>query len=145
MADYNGRAESLMALTTDIVIAHVGHHSVSADDLPVLISDVYKALSGLGMEGSAEKTLEPAVSIRSSLKSDQLTCLDCGKKMKMLKRHLSTEHDLTPEDYRRRWNLPADYPMVCPNYSEKRSELAKEAGLGQKPTQKRGRRKPSKG
>ena len=110
--------EMLITLTSDIVAAHVSNNSVAVEDVSTLISNVYSALSGLGADGSAtEEVPDPAVSIRSSAKKDHLVCLDCGKKMKMLKRHLSTEHDLTPEDYRARWNLSADYPMVAPDYA----------------------------
>ena len=136
--------ETLITLTSDIVAAHVSNNSVAVEDVPTLISNVYSALSGLDGAGSAaEPTPDPAVSVRSSVKKDHLVCLDCGKKMKMLKRHLSTEHDLTPDEYRARWNLPADYPMVAPAYAEKRRELAVKIGLGRKPGQKRGRKKKS--
>ena len=135
-------AETLITLTSDIVAAHVSNNSVSVEDVPTLISNVYSALSGLDTgDSAAEEMPEPAVSIRSSVKKDHLACLECGKKMKMLKRHLSTEHSLSPEEYRARWNLSADYPMVAPNYAEKRRELAKQIGLGRKPGQKRGRKK----
>ena len=136
--------ETLITLTSDIVAAHVSNNSVTVDDVPALITNVYSALSGLG-EGrtQSEAVPEPAVTVRASIKKDSITCLDCGKKMKMLKRHLSTEHDMTPADYRERWNLPADYPMVAPAYAETRRDLAKKIGLGRKPGQKRGRKKKS--
>jgi predicted transcriptional regulator len=133
--------ETLITLTSDIVAAHVSNNSVSVDDLPTLISNVYGALSGLGEEApAAEAPPEPAVSIRSSVKPDHIVCLEDGKKLKMLKRHLATHYNLTPEQYRARWNLPADYPMVAPNYAEKRRELAKQIGLGRKPGAKRVRK-----
>ena len=137
----NDMNETLITLTSDIVAAHVSNNSVSVDDLPVLISNVYSALSGLGhaVEKSEERP-EPAVSVRASVKPDYIVCLEDGKKLKMLKRHLMTHYNMTPEQYRQRWNLPADYPMVAPNYAEKRRALAKEIGLGRKPGVKRGRK-----
>ena len=136
--------EMLITLTSDIVAAHVSNNSVAVEDVSTLISNVYSALSGLGADGSAtEEVPDPAVSIRSSAKKDHLVCLDCGKKMKMLKRHLSTEHDLTPEDYRARWNLSVDYPMVAPDYAATRRDLAVKIGLGRKSGQKRGRKRES--
>ncbi|MFW2351175.1 MucR family transcriptional regulator [Qipengyuania sp.] len=134
--------ETLITLTSDIVAAHVSNNNVDVSEVPTLISNVYSALSGLGAAGGAsEEVPDPAVSIRSSVKKDHLVCLDCGKKMKMLKRHLSTEHDLTPDEYRARWNLSADYPMVAPDYAATRRDLAVKIGLGRKPGQKRGRNK----
>jgi predicted transcriptional regulator len=109
-------------------------NSVSVGDLPTLISNVYSALAGLKpSEPVAEPAPEPAVSIRASVKNDHIVCLEDGKKLKMLKRHLATRYNMTPEQYRQRWNLPADYPMVAPAYAEKRRELAKKIGLGRKP------------
>ena len=135
-------SETLITLTSDIVAAHVSNNSVAVDDVPALISNVYSALSGLGGSGAPEEVRpDPAVSIRASVKKDHIVCLDCGKKMKMLKRHLSTEHDMTPDDYRQRWDLPSDYPMVAPDYADTRRDLAKKIGLGRKPGQKRGRKK----
>ncbi len=137
----NEMNETLITLTSDIVAAHVSNNSVSVEDLPSLITNVYGALSGLGQSAPAvEEKLEPAVSVRSSVKPDYIVCLEDGKKLKMLKRHLMTHYSLTPEQYRQRWNLPADYPMVAPNYAAKRRELAKKIGLGRKPGAKRGRR-----
>jgi predicted transcriptional regulator len=133
--------ETLITLTSDIVAAHVSNNNVTVDDVPALIANVYGALAGLGKtEPVVEKAPEPAVSIRSSVKPDHIVCLEDGKKLKMLKRHLMTHYNLTPDQYRQRWNLPADYPMVAPNYAEKRRELAKKIGLGRKPGQKRGGR-----
>ena len=135
-------SETLITLTSDIVAAHVSNNSVAVDDVPTLISNVYSALSGLGDGGAtSEPTPDPAVSIRSSVKKDHLVCLDCGKKMKMLKRHLSTEHDMTPDEYRARWGLGSDYPMVAPDYAATRRDLAVKIGLGRQPGQKRGRKK----
>jgi predicted transcriptional regulator len=138
----NDMAETLITLTSDIVAAHVSNNSVSVDEVPSLISNVYGALAGLGGgETQEEAPPEPAVSVRASVKPDYIVCLEDGKKLKMLKRYLRTNYDMSPEEYRARWNLPADYPMVAPNYAEKRRELAKKIGLGRKPGQKRGRRK----
>ena len=133
--------EMLITLTSDIVTAHVANNNVEVDALPALIHNVYGALSGLGTEETEEEAPEPAVSVRSSVKQDHIVCLEDGKKMKMLKRHLMTDHGMTPQEYRERWNLPADYPMVAPAYAETRRELAKKIGLGRKPGQKRGRKK----
>ena len=137
----NDVSETLITLTSDIVAAHVSNNSVAVDELPALIKNVYGALSGLGAAAQEEARPEPAVSIRASVKPDHLVCLEDGKKMKMLKRHLMTDHGLTPAEYRARWGLPADYPMVAPEYAEKRRTLAKQIGLGRKPGQRRGRRK----
>jgi predicted transcriptional regulator len=137
----NDMNEMLITLTSDIVTAHVANNNVEVADLPPLIQSVYGALAGLGTDAAEEVRPEPAVSVRSSIKSDHIVCLECGKKMKMLKRHLMTDHGLTIDDYRARFGLAADYPMVAPNYAEKRRELAKKIGLGRKPGQRRGRRK----
>lgn len=132
--------ETLITLTSDIVAAHVSNNGVSVDDLPSLITNVFGALASLGNAAPAvEKLPEPAVSIRASVKPDHIVCLEDGKKLKMLKRHLMTHYNMTPDQYRARWGLPADYPMVAPNYAEKRRELAKKIGLGRKPGVKRGR------
>lgn len=137
-------AEMLITLTSEIVAAHVANNSVDVDALPALIQNVHGALAGLGNAPQADEIPpEPAVSIRASVKPDHVVCLEDGKKMKMLKRHLMTDHGMTPDEYRARWNLPSDYPMVAPNYAEKRRELAKKIGLGRKPGQKRGRKKKS--
>jgi predicted transcriptional regulator len=126
--------EMLITLTSDIVAAHVSNNRVSTEELSTLISSVYGALAGLNAPAPApEVAPEPAVSIRSSVKNDHIVCLEDGKKMKMLKRHLMTRYNMTPADYRARWNLPADYPMVAPAYAERRRELAKKIGLGRKP------------
>jgi predicted transcriptional regulator len=114
----------------EIVSAYVGHHTVRADQLPALISSVSEALSRLGQAPAPEEPLTPAVSIRRSVGADAITCLDCGWAGKMIKRHLSTAHGMTPAQYRERWKLSADYPLVAPNYASQRSELAKKIGLG---------------
>ena len=134
--------ETLITLTSDIVAAHVSNNNVEVDEVSTLISNVFSALSGLGGAAAATQAApDPAVSIRSSVKKDHLVCLDCGKKMKMLKRHIATEHGLTPEEYRARWGLSADYPLVAPDYAATRRDLAVKIGLGRKPGQKRGRKK----
>ena len=126
--------ETLITLTSDIVAAHVSNNDVAVADVPALITSVFGALSGLGSHVEpAEERPEPAVSVRSSVKPDYIVCLEDGKKLKMLKRYLRTNYNMTPEEYRARWNLPADYPMVAPNYAEKRRDLAKKIGLGRKP------------
>ena len=126
--------ETLLDHVADIVSAHVSNNSVSAADLPGLIQSVYASLAALGQApGPVEEKLTPAVSVRASVKPDAVTCLDCGAKFKMLKRHLSTDHEMTPAEYRQRWNLPSDYPMVAPEYAAMRGELAKKIGLGRKP------------
>ncbi|QIG79017.1 MucR family transcriptional regulator [Stakelama tenebrarum] len=125
--------ETLVTLTADIVAAHVSNNSVAVSDLPLLIQNVHGALSGLNAEAAEpEVKQEPAVSIRASIKPDYIVCLEDGKKLKMLKRHLMTHYQMTPEQYRAKWNLPADYPMVAPNYAEQRRTLAKKIGLGTK-------------
>lgn len=134
--------ETLITLTSDIVAAHVSNNEVPVDQVPTLITTIYNALQSLGGEQpKVEERPEPAVSIRASVKPDYLVCLEDGKKLKMLKRYLRTNYDMSPEEYRARWNLPADYPMVAPNYAERRRELAVKIGLGKAPGQKRGRRK----
>ncbi len=138
-ADVN---EMLITLTSDIVAAHVSNNNVAVEDVSGLISNVYGALAGLGQPVIVEEVMpEPAVSIRASIKPDYIVCLEDGKKLKMLKRHLMTHYNLTPDQYRARWGLASDYPMVAPNYAEKRRELAKKIGLGRKPGVKRGRKK----
>jgi predicted transcriptional regulator len=124
-------ADAIVTLTADIVSAHVSNNSVAVTDLPSLIQNVHDALAGLGQEVAApEPKKQPAVSIRASVKPDYIVCLEDGKKLKMLRRHLLTNYQMTPEQYRAKWNLPADYPMVAPNYTEQRRMLAKKIGLG---------------
>jgi predicted transcriptional regulator len=123
----------LIQLTAGIVSAHVANNSVAVSDLPQLISSVHTSLAGLGAQPEAAPVaLEPAVSIRSSVKPDYIVCLEDGKKLKMLKRHLMTHYQMTPDEYRAKWGLNADYPMVAPNYAEQRRTLAKKIGLGVK-------------
>ena len=125
--------ETLITLTADIVAAHVSNNSVAVSDLAVLIANVHGALAGLGRAVvEPEIKQEPAVSVRSSIKPDYIICLEDGKRLKMLKRHLMTHYKMTPDQYRAKWNLAADYPMVAPNYAEQRRTLAKQIGLGTK-------------
>ncbi len=140
MASLDRDIETLITLTSDIVAAHVSNNSLGVEDVPALIENVYGALAGLGAAAQVEVKPEPAVAIRASIKNDHIVCLEDGKKMKMLKRHLMSDHGLTPAEYRARWGLPADYPMVAPDYAEKRRTLAKKIGLGRMPGQRRGRR-----
>lgn len=134
--------ETLITLTADIVSAHVSNNSVAVSDLPSLISNVHNALAGLNSPQIVpEEKPVPAVSIRSSIKPDYIVCLEDGKKLKMLKRHLMTHYNMTPDDYRAKWNLPADYPMVAPNYAQQRRALAKKIGLG---TKRAGNKRASK-
>ena len=134
--------QTLIAFTSNIVEAYVANNSAELDEIPGLINNVYSALANLSAGAPQEEERpEPAVSVRASVKPDYLVCLEDGKKLKMLKRYLRTNYDMTPEEYRARWGLPADYPMVAPNYAEKRRDLAKKIGLGRKPSAGRGRRK----
>ena len=129
--------DTLITLTADIVAAHVSNNSVSVNDLPLLIANVHGALATLGSGRSVpEVRAEPKVPIRSSIKPDYIVCLEDGKRLKMLKRHLMTHYQMTPDQYRQKWGLNSDYPMVAPNYAEQRRTLAKSIGLGTK------RRKP---
>ncbi|MCB9991248.1 MAG: MucR family transcriptional regulator [Rhodospirillales bacterium] len=130
MADQPDHTD-LLALTTEIVSAHLSNNQVQTEEIPNLIQKVYKTLSNVNGESSvmAERP-QPAVPIKKSVTPDYIVCLEDGKKLKMLKRHLKTAYNMSPEEYRERWGLPADYPMVAPNYAEQRSKLAKEIGLG---------------
>lgn len=124
----------IVGLAADIVAAYVGNNPVPVTNLPNLINEVYRALSGAvdtaGEKSVDDSDLRPAVPVKRSINPDYLICLEDGKKFKSLKRHLRTHYDLTPEQYREKWNLPSDYPMVAPNYAEARSNLAKKMGLG---------------
>lgn len=133
MENQENFGETLITLTADIVSAHVSNNSVAVSDLPLLINNVHGALLSLGdhKEEAAPKP-EPKVSIRASVKPDYIICLEDGKKLKMLKRHLMTHYNMTPDEYRQKWGLSADYPMVAPNYAEQRRTLAKKIGLGTK-------------
>ncbi|TCP77799.1 MULTISPECIES: MucR family transcriptional regulator [unclassified Rhizobium] len=127
--------ELLVKLTAKIVAAYVSKHVIPASELAVLIADVHTALNTTSVEvlppAAAEKQ-KPAVSVRKSLQDDQITCLECGNGFKSLKRHLMTHHSISPDEYREKWALPADYPTVAPAYAEARSRLARELGLGQR-------------
>jgi predicted transcriptional regulator len=126
---------TLIELATQIVAAYVGRNTVEQADLPKLITEVHKALEQVAGDGARKDDSNeprPAVSVRKSITPDYLVCLEDGKKFKSLKRHLRTHFNLTPEQYREKWNLPADYPMVAPNYANSRSKLAKNMGLGQR-------------
>ncbi|MEX0853395.1 MAG: MucR family transcriptional regulator [Bauldia sp.] len=126
-------AGDLIDLAAEIVSAYVSNNTVPASDLPALIAEVHKALAKThsGMQQPEPEPLKPAVNPKKSVFPDYIVCLEDGKKFKSLKRHLRTHYDLSPEDYRERWGLPADYPMVAPNYAAARSALAKKMGLGQ--------------
>ena len=135
-------AELLVTLTADIVAAHVSNNSVAVSDVALLIGNVHGALSGLAVIEDEPEPLEPAVPIRNSIKKDHIICLEDGKKLKMLKRHLMTHYNMTPDEYRTKWSLPSDYPMVAPDYAEVRRNLAKKIGLGRAPGS--GRKKRAK-
>ena len=135
MTEQNSNAD-ILNLTVDIVAAHVSNNTVSLEDLPALIQDVHRTLTGLGAEAPEAEKLQPAVPVKKSVNPDYIVCLEDGKKLKMLKRHLKTAYNMTPEEYRERWNLPSDYPMVAPNYAKHRSSLAKKIGLGTKTSRK---------
>ena len=123
----------LLELTTEIVSAHVSNNTLAVTDLPQLIQDVYRTLSAVGTGGVSGERPQPAIPVKKSVTPDYIICLEDGKKLKMLKRHLKTAYDMTPDEYRERWGLPRDYPMVAPNYAKHRSSLAKKIGLGTKP------------
>jgi predicted transcriptional regulator len=129
MAD-ESNSEELLQWTTQILSAHLRNTSVPLADLPDLIRSVYQTLQGVSGAADPAPELQPAVPIRRSVTPDYIVCLEDGRKLKMLKRHLKTAYDMTPEEYRARWNLPPDYPMVAPNYAKQRSSLAKKIGLG---------------
>ena len=134
-------SSNYIELAADIVSAYVSNNSVPAGDLPGLISDVHLALARVG-NGAAEASAEapkPAIAIKKSVTPDYIFCLEDGKKFKSLKRHLRTQYNLTPEQYREKWGLAPDYPMVAPNYAKARSDLAKEMGLGQQRRKRRAR------
>ena len=129
-----GNNEMLMELTAEVVAAYVSNNSLPVSDLPGLISDVYGALgrTNSAPQAQAVEKPKPAVPVKKSVTDDYIICLEDGKKFKSLKRHLMTHYSLSPEDYREKWDLPADYPMVAPNYAAARSRLAKQMGLGHK-------------
>ncbi len=132
------KTEDVLALTAKIVAAHVSNNTVTLADLPGLIHQVHQALRGVGSTSSPAARPQPAVPVKKSVMPDHIVCLEDGKKLKMLKRHLKTAYNLTPEQYRERWGLPPDYPMVAPNYAKQRSQLARDLGLGTKSKRRRG-------
>jgi predicted transcriptional regulator len=134
LSEINETTNDLINLTADIVSAHVSNNSISSTDLPGLIASVHAALAKTAAPAEPEAVrAEPAVSIKSSVKHDYIVCLEDGKKLKMLKRYLRTNYNLSPDEYRAKWNLPRDYPMVAPAYAETRRTLAQKIGLGRKP------------
>jgi len=134
--DNDIKTSEILGLTSEIVAAHVSNNTVAMSDLPGLIEQVYKTLASVGKAPEAQSERPtPAVAIRKSVTPDYIVCLEDGKKLKMLKRHLKTAYNMTPDEYRERWSLPSDYPMVAPNYAKQRSNLAKAIGLGTRPRQ----------
>ena len=134
MSEGKADVSELLTLTADIVASHVSNNGVPVSELPQLIQQVYGTLAALGQEQApAPERPQPAVSVRKSITPDYIICLEDGKKLKMLKRYLRAAFKMTPEEYRARWGLPQDYPMVAPNYAKKRSEFAKKMGLGKRP------------
>ena len=138
MSDENARDEQhqdMLQMVTDIVSAYVSYNTISSGDIPELVRTVHTSLQGVQSPNAAEEkeqVQKPAVPVRRSVQPDYLICLEDGKKLKMLKRYLRTQYDISPEEYRRKWNLPSDYPMVAPNYSAQRSNFAKSIGLGRR-------------
>jgi predicted transcriptional regulator len=125
------QSRDLLTLTTEIVAAHVSNNTVAVNDLPQLINQIYTSLANIGTAPATPAARpQPAISVKKSIQPDYIVCLEDGKKLKMLKRHLKTAYNMTPESYRERWGLSSDYPMVAPNYARQRSRLAKEIGLG---------------
>jgi len=135
----NATVSELLMLTSEIGASHMSNNTVGSDELPSLIRQIYGALTGLGATAAptAAPRPEPAVSIHKSVNEDHIVCLEDGKKLKMLMRYLKSRYDMIPEQYRERWGLPADYPMVAPAYAVRRSALAKQIGLGTKPRKRR--------
>ncbi len=130
MAEEDGQA--ILALTAQIVSAHVSNNTVASENLSALIRQVHQALASAGQAAPEPEKLQPAVPVKRSVFPDYIVCLEDGKKLKMLKRHLQSAYNMTPDAYRERWGLPPDYPMVAPNYAERRSALARQIGLGRK-------------
>ena len=134
------KPHELLALTSSIVSAHVSNNSVPVTELPALIREVYSTLFSVGGgQAAAVEKPQPAVAIKKSVTPEYIICLEDGKKLKMLKRHLKTAYDMSPEEYREKWGLAANYPMVAPNYAKQRSTLAKQIGLGTRPRKRRGK------
>jgi predicted transcriptional regulator len=124
--------DQVLGLTAQIVSAHVRHNAVPPDALPGLIQEVYRTLTNVGTQPAQAEKPTPAIPVKQSIRQDRIVCLEDGKSFSMLKRHLMTDHKLTPQQYREKWGLPRDYPMVAPNYAQTRSTLAKKIGLGRK-------------
>ncbi len=135
----NTNPGELLTLTTEIVAGHLCNNKVPTNDIPALIKQIYEALALVSGRAAPAERLQPAVSIRKSITPDHIICLEDGKKLRMLKRHLKPSYNLTPDEYRERWGLPADYPMVAPNYAAQRSALAKKIGLGTRPRKRKRR------
>jgi predicted transcriptional regulator len=133
----NMKAGELLPLVTEVVAAQLSNHKTPSSQVASLIQSVHQVLSELRLNGTAAELPEPAVPIKKSVTPDYIVCLEDGRQLKMLKRHLRNAFDMTPDQYRRRWGLPADYPMVAPNYAKKRSKIAKNSGLGTQPRRKR--------
>ena len=134
--------EDILRMAVDVVASYLSRNQVPRAQLPEVISTVFNSLNSVEDAGATvEEERKPAVSVRRSVTDDYIVCLEDGKKLKMLKRYLRTNFDMTPEEYRAKWNLPADYPMVAPNYAKRRSEFAKKIGLGKKPGGGRGRKR----
>lgn len=135
-------SENALELTARIVAAHVGNNSVDADQLRTLIQEVHRALISAGEPAIPPQTKEPAVPVKKSVFDDHIVCLECGKSFRVLKRHLETDHKMSTDQYRQRFSLPREYPLVAPEYAETRSKLAKQIGLGRSPSaRKQGRRR----
>jgi predicted transcriptional regulator len=134
---------SLIQMTTTVVAAYLGNNSVASNQISEVINAVHGALKGLSGDDRepAPEPLRPAVSVKKSITPDYIVCLEDGKQLKMLKRHLRTAYGMTPDEYRAKWGLPADYPMVAPNYAQQRSEFAKKIGLGSQTTRRTRKRK----
>ncbi|MBT5107958.1 MAG: MucR family transcriptional regulator [Rhodospirillaceae bacterium] len=137
-AESDPKANEILRLASEIVAAHVANNTVDMTELPGLIEQVYKSLANMDKDGeSMTERPTPAVTVRKSITPDYIVCLEDGKKLKMLKRHLKTAYNMTPDEYRERWGLASDYPMVAPNYARQRSKLAKAIGLGTRPRRNR--------
>ena len=130
-------SREILTLTTQIITAYVSHNTVSADELPKLLQQIFETLLGIDRNGQTAIAPKGAVSVSKSITPDYIICLEDGKKLKMLKRHLKTAFNMTPDEYRTRWGLPSDYPMVAPNYAKQRRKLAKAIGLGTRPRRRR--------
>jgi len=143
MDDQTTHRTELLELTTNIVCAYVGNNPVAAAELSGIISEVFGKLSNVGVPAEPVIELTPAVPVKKSVTADAIFCLECGKRQKLLKRHLFTAHGTTPEEYRTKWQLGYDYPMIAAAYVERRRQIAKEIGLGQKPGNKPSPKKPA--